>query len=255
MKNVRRFASMIGTQMPLEWSEILQGETFVIHLASHNERLETCKQRMYQAGFANFRIFDAVNGHDPGAWAQHQVRFDGSWMVPRVAGCMLSHLAIWKKVIDDKLPFATVFEDDVVFHKQWHNLAHQYYVATPKTCDMIFMGHHCGNVVPHIHIVQVPVYCLHAYIITYEGAKKLYHMITQYPYDDNHAIDMMLVRLMGEQLRGHPHESMPQLSWYAWNSEMFPDEEAAPLIHPHLVHKDKGLVFQQWYDSCRMGGT
>lgn len=235
--------------LPIDWRQVVEGKTFVIHLKQeHGERFETCDQRMKDAGYSHYEVFDAVHGQDPTAWAKHCVAFDGSWMVPRVAGCMLSHLGVWRKMIDEGIEFATIFEDDALFHSGWHELAIRYYQATPKDCDMIFMGHHCGNVGPQYHVVRAPVFCLNAYILTLDGAKKLYEMITQYPYDDNHAVDMMLVRLMYEQLTNAPQpREMPKLQWYVWNAEMFPDPIAEPLIHPHLVHKDKGLVFQQWY--------
>lgn len=236
------------TELPNSWKSLIsESPAFAIHLDKHTDRLDNCVKRIADAGYKNMQLYPAVFCHDPSAWALHNVKFDGSWMVPRVAGCLLSHLGVWKKIIDENIPVATVFEDDVIFHSQWHELAEKYYDATQKSCDMIFMGHHCGNVYPNIHIVQVPVYCLNAYIVTLEGAQKLYQMITQYPYDDNHAIDMMLVRLMIEQLQNCSHPDMPQLRWLVWNTEMFPDPVSQQLIHPQLVHKDKGLVFQQQY--------
>ena len=234
--------------LPASWEDVLCAPTIIVHMDSHLERRDPCRMRVENAGYTDVRWFPAVNGNDSNAWACHDIRFDPSWMVPHAAGCMLSHLGIWRHIITNEIPYATVFEDDSIFHKQWHMLAPQYYNATPKDADIIFMGHHCGNVYPDIHVVRVPVYCTNAYVVSLEGAQKLYHMITQYPYNDNHAIDMMLFRLKTEQLNGNISNGMPKLEWYVWNSEMYPDKDAQNLIHPDLVHKDKGLVFQQW---CR----
>ena len=123
------------------------------------------------------------------------------------------------------------------------------------------MGHHCGNAQPNVHISRVPVFCTNAYILTFEGACLLYNYITRnYPYELE-AIDVMLVRLQMAILdskRGVANPQSPSRSssqtfefeWYAWNSEMFPDNDSYALINPGQVVRDKGLVFQQYkYDE------
>lgn len=246
--------------IPHTWKDLLSAPAFIIHLERHTSRVEKCVSRTHAAGYTNVQLFPAVDGQVLEEWSRHPVTYDGSSLIPKAAGCLLSHLNVWKKIMDENIPYATVFEDDILFHTKWHQLASSYYDATPKHADMIYMGHHCGNVVPNVHVLRVPVYCTNAYIVTVDGARKLYEMITQYPYHDYlHAIDMMLVRLMSEQLHVQQHNKnhkntgenllplrFPILEWYVWNSEMFPDEDTMPLIHPDLVHKDKGLVFQEW---------
>lgn len=235
----------------MSWQEALEAPTYVIHLDRHTQRRDICLERVKKAGYTDVRLVPAVDGHVPEEWARHPIEYDGSLFIPKAAGCLLSHLKVWKEIIDQKVPFATVLEDDCVFHCAWDELAPKYYAATPVVWDMIYMGHHCGNVYPDVHIARVPVYCTNAYMVTLEGAQKLYEWITRYPYHDYlHAIDMMLVRLMQDQLQrerfGHSASHLPFLQWYVWNSQMFPDAQAAALIHPDLVEKDKGLVFQEW---------
>lgn len=232
--------------LPSDWADVMNAPAFVVHLPRDKHRKDKCMTRLKDAGYRHVVVVDAVDGYNQAIAQAHNVRCDMSWMVPKGAGCMLSHLNVWKHIIENHIPYATIFEDDCVFHSDWHQLAQSYYHATPKSADVIYMGHHCGNVFRDKHVVQVPVYCLNAVILTLQGAKKMYQMMTQYPYDDNHAIDMMLVRLQSEQLYANGASTMPRLEWYVWNSEMFPDSNTSHLIHPDLRHKDKGLVFQEW---------
>lgn len=222
---------------------------FVLNLERQPERYEVSESRIAAAGFRNVQRYDAIDGNRPEEWRKHPaIRFDPALIVQHAAGCMLTHLAVWNKIVQERIPVAVVFEDDVIFHKHWQTLAPLYLQNTPPECDIVYMGHHCGNAIPDVHISRVPVYCTNAYIITERGAHRLYQLITEYPYKETHALDMMLVRLQNEMLRGIRRFPW-SLEWFVWNTEMFPDEDAQKLIHPHLIPKDKGLVFQQNYQK------
>ena len=234
------------SQLPNNWTDILSGPCYVINLEEQAARWETAESRISAAGFQQVYQYQAVNGHNDVSeeWAQHNVNFDVRIFEPHAAGCMLSHLNVWRHIIDNRLAYAVIFEDDVLFHKHWERLAPSYYAATPKSAHMVFMGHHCGNMSPDVHIARFPAYCLNAYILTYDGAVMLYDKMTKnYPFERTFAIDMMIVELQSSILRG---SGLCDYEWYAWNSEMYPDEWALEKIHPNCRHKDKGLVFQEW---------
>jgi GR25 family glycosyltransferase involved in LPS biosynthesis len=233
--------------------ELLALPAFVINLDRQPERWEKTRERLENAGFRDVRRVSAVDGKEaslPQQWDRHRpLRFDPTKLIPHAAGCMVSHLNVWKYMIDHNIPRACIFEDDVLVHARWGELAPAYWAKTPTDADMVFMGHHCGNYhEPHNPVYTCPVYCLNAYVLTLQGAVKLYHMITQYPFPETHAIDMMMVTLMCMLLR--KSLILPfTFQWYVWNTQMHPDETAMSKIHPHLVEKDKGLIFQEWYDK------
>lgn len=238
------------TSLPHEFNEFLKLPAFLISVDQTKERFHNSVQRIREAGFQDIRVFEAVKGNSPDTlaeeWSKHPTTYDKKHLHAGPAGCLLSHLGVLKRIIDENHSAAVVFEDDVLFHTQWHGLAPQYYLHTPKGADMIYMGHHCGNAIPHLAIYRIPVYCTHAYVVTKRGAQRLYEILTKYPYDFTHQIDMMLVMIQNEIMRG---ESQFALDWLVWNTEQFPDPESAKHIHPHVVHKDKGLVFQEWYQG------
>lgn len=228
---------------PNSWREIQEAPVFLI--SRDEERFEICKGRIRRAGFVGeIQRSHGVNPDELGTkWGKHVFEPAREPFGRHPAAVMLAHLDLWADILKQNIPYTVVFEDDPLFHTEWDTLAHRYYDATPKGCDMIFMGHHCGNVYPDAHIIQTHVYCLNAYLITCDGARKLYDMITRYPHEDFGVIDMMLARLQYEVLfsQNNPYN----YSWYAWNSQMYPDELNEGYKHPDARAKDMGLVFQQ----------
>lgn len=232
--------------LPEEWPEILTSPAFIISTA--DRRYSVCSRRAKDAGFTNVSRMPGVDRSSQEAiqeeWKRHpflpknQPHSEG-----HAAAVMLAHLNVWKHIIDNGIKHCVVFEDDMLFHTEWESLAEKYYRSTPKTADMIFMGHHCGNAYPDMHIAQVPVYCLNAYIITLDGAKMMYHMITQYPVDDFGVIDMMIAHIQTDIVVAGVNPF--GYSWFAWNTQMFPDPANEPYKHKDALAKDMGLVFQQ----------
>lgn len=232
--------------LPENWDKIQAAPAFLITVDS--TRYEVCHKRITRAGYQDIHKFEGVDRESRAAleenWAKHPFPPHREIFGQHPAAVLLAHLNLWKHIIDNNIPYCTIFEDDTLFHSQWEELAPRYYQHTPKHADMIFMGHHCGNAYPTMHIAQVPAYCLNAYILTCEGAIKLYHMITEYPIDENFGvIDMMLANLQIGILMSQTNPY--NYAWYAWNTQMFPDPANERYKHQEALQKDMGLVFQQ----------
>ena len=113
-------------------------------------------------------------------------------------GCFLSHLAVWQEIIDRNLAYACVFEDDVVFSQFWPEIAPTAFAFTPRDYDLLYMGSLCLE--PGSGLVRrVPVYGMHAYVITREGALKLRSQLLADP-DGIGSVDIMLWRLQEQAL-------------------------------------------------------
>jgi hypothetical protein len=157
--------------------------------------------------------------------------------VPGKQGCFLSHLGVWQEIIDRDLPHACIFEDDVIFHPHWAQLAPTAFAFTPRDYDLLYMGSLCLEMGVGL-VRQTPVFGLHAYAITREGALKLRAQFLADPAGVG-SIDLMVCRLQEQtldQLASQP------VSWYAWDGTMFPGH----LDHfsPDRQKGDMGLVFQ-----------
>lgn len=231
--------------LPTDFADLMRAPALVINLDRQPGRWDVCRNTLADAGFEDVRRFGAVDGHDRDTCRQlyttvHNVRFDLGRCWSHGDGCMLSHLAVWKHIIDTSTPVASVFEDDVFFHSRWAELAPQYYAETPRDSQVVYMGHHCGVVVegPRVQ-TGVPAYCLHAYTVTLEGARRLYDMITRYPFEGevHTAVDIFLVRLQREA---------PQLlRWACWNGTGYLCQEDYDRMDPVHRHKEGGLAFQR----------
>lgn len=234
------------------WEQVLE-ETpcFVINMDRRPDRLAQSMESVRSAGFKDVRRFRAVDAQQPAelkaAWAAHGNppldTSDLDFLQQNIGqqGCLLSQLGVWKQVIDEKLPRAVVFEDDVLFHARWKELAPRYYGQTPKPFDILYMGAQMDYMI-HEEVGRVPVYCTHAYMITLEGATKLYNMLTRFPRGMR-TIDCMLIDLMREHVHRFPNRK-PPFTWYVWNGLKHP--EMHMLQDEHWGKRNHGLVYQDF---------
>jgi hypothetical protein len=146
---------------------------------------------------------------------------------------------LWQEIVDRDLPYATIFEDDVVFHRHWAHLAPTAFALTPRDYDLLFMGNMI--VTPGVGLVRrTPVYCTHAYVITREGAQTLRALLLRDP-EGVGSIDIMLYRY---QVRCEADPQGSPFSWYAWSGATFADKRAG--VELEWQNRNTGLVFQDF---------
>jgi hypothetical protein len=234
--------------VPRLWLDILLGPAFVINLNSRPDRLAASAGEIKRAGFTDVRRFPAVDATDPDGLAQAWANcgsppfaaWDGGFeIVPGKQACLLSHLAVWQEIVDRDLPFACVFEDDVVFHRHWAHLAPTAFAFTPPEYDLLYMGN--MTVTPGSGLVRkTPVYCTHAYLITREGAARVRSLLLADP-EGVGSIDIMLFR---HQSRWEADPQGSSFSWYAWSGTTFADKRAGVAVE--WQNRNTGLVFQDF---------
>lgn len=225
----------------------------VINLDRSTDRWATVQRNIREAGFRNVVRHSGVDCRDPEAlragWERHgSPEFDvndGSFVGEKKGkqGCFLSHVDVLRRIIDSRIPCAFVFEDDVVFHPEFRTLAPRYFdELTPPDFDLVFIG--CQTVperpVPVETLVarNVPVFGLHAYMITLDGAKKLYASLLGPGPRRVYTIDCMII----DQMRS----GRAPYTWYIWHGRKFAQHSNASVKHSHLLqhHKNAGLVYQ-----------
>jgi GR25 family glycosyltransferase involved in LPS biosynthesis len=226
---------------------IYAAPAFIVNMDRCATRFESSKKRISEAGFLDVRRWRAVDAKDSmqlaTAWKirmryVHNVDFDKKdpdfVKFPGKQGVYLSMLSLWKHIVDEKIPVASIFEDDIKFHEQWHDLGPEYMKHTPSDYDVIFMGNQLDSVPPPFHICKVPVYCLHAYIITLEGARKL---LEEFSKIAPRTIDCILLEMM--QIK-HKNYQVP-FNHYVWNGTHFPSQDLQTSV---IRRRNTGLVFQ-----------
>lgn len=229
--------------------DLFTSPCFIIHLPKHTERIPVY-QKVVDAGFQQVHWFHAVDGnHLPTLrriLSPLRLKLDHG-MTSGTLGCLLSHLCLLHQIIQMKLPRATIFEDDVIFHPEWHTLAPRYMEKTPGY-EVLFLGNQLDSCriksEPGPEITQEPVYCTHAYTVTLEGAQKLYHSLVHWdptgtPYHGITIIDFMIKNI---QKCANQSGHIPFV-WYSWNGTHYPcAHNLLPLRHEHA--RNCGLVFQ-----------
>lgn len=136
-------------------------------------------------------------------------------------GCFLSHVIIWKKMIDENIDKAIVYEDDCVFISDFNIKLENIISELPKEFNILWIG---GKTFSNYQSdINQPIsnyisifneknpYGTFAYILSLEGAKLLYH----------YAFNIFRGRLgvdyfMFEFLRVNnniQHTSIPHIAW------------------------------------------
>lgn len=232
--------------VPHSWREVLQAPAFVINLDTRPDRLITSTTELRHVGFSDVRRFSAVNAAEPGvldrAWARLGApQFDprDTWFRENIGaqGCFLSHIGVWQEIIDQRLSFACVFEDDIFFHRHWTDLAPTYFDFTPADYDVLFMGSRIVEMGSGL-VQRVPVYCTHAYLISLEGAMRMRSIML----NDAFGVGTIDVKIVRHQFHEYDGEGPCPFNWYVWNGITFPEQRA--LYHPTWKLGNSGLVFQ-----------
>lgn len=84
----------------------------VISLDSASERREHIKNEFGKHSLS-YEFFDALRPDQAKEYAERLNINRESSLTPTELACMMSHVAVWEKIIEAELPYATVFEDDV----------------------------------------------------------------------------------------------------------------------------------------------
>lgn len=102
----------------------------------------------------------------------------------------LSHLKVWRKIVDEKIPYALIFEDDISFEDDFAQKANKAWAELPESkngepaFDLLYFSY---NIVengveklPHSESLYRPVrglWWLSAYVISLECAQKLLKLL------------------------------------------------------------------------------
>ena len=149
----------------------------MVYLPRVRERAERSRERLQEVGFSDVVLVAGVDGALEDVRALGEARgfpFDPG-LADGEMGCALSMIGLWEKVVADALPYMLVFEDDVLPHPDIRRLGPRYWAETPRETDFVFLGNQLAVedlADPARRVVVSPSWCLHAYVITKEGARR-----------------------------------------------------------------------------------
>lgn len=161
---------------------------FVINLARHAERRALMKMQLDALGLP-YEFFDAVDGFTlspdflkENYDAERARQLNRRDLSLGEIGCALSHLAIYKKMVDENIPLALIFEDDALIGSQFPEILERLVAQSIAEDETIMLLSHThkysgwfGRKIDRNHrlVPAVEAYYAHAYLVTLAAARKL----------------------------------------------------------------------------------
>ncbi len=227
-------------------SNLLDLPVFVMHAPWLPERLKFVIPNIKKAGFHNITVWEGINGKNKtecaNEWRRRGFDPDSFEIMGSIQGYLLSQLLFLEKMITEKMDMFVHFEDDIVFHSDWHKLWPLFWGKTPEFFDMVNIGGSIDAPYEELQNSQKivgswPTLNANALVISQDGA--------QYIYD-------LLLRKLGEGQRVNldtilweEEKSSQEFDFYVYNTVVFPDTE---YMKNHVMEEAgiiTGLVFQE----------
>jgi len=247
----------------MNFNEILNQPAFIIHVPElAADRNEYAINNVKDAGYKNIILFNGVNGHKEEevniALKLFNIEKYDKWCSKGNIGCNLSMLKVLLTIIEQNIPLATIFEDDILFHPDWNKLALNFYNNTPKDYDIIYMGNQIEeccveNCIPRIN--RKSCFCMHAIIVSNKGAKQLLKLILGWDINSCYAekcmgripdgitnCDIILKNYQDMILNKKMNNFM--LTWYCWNGTNHKCQYNELPLDTNKKSRNTGLVFQ-----------
>ena len=175
---------------------------YVINLKSNKKRLRRIKKNFDKYNLS-FNIFEAVNGKklDHKTIEQYTTKICRNFLCNKsMIGCAISHITLWKQLINDKKTNAyIILEDDAIIDKDFIPIITQ---INKKNIQFDILNMFCPSLISciinkKIHekignyqiVTKLLPLTTSGYIITKQGAQKLVKLIKKI----NHHIDFHIV--------------------------------------------------------------
>ena len=259
--------------LPASWGQLLEeAPCFVLGLERYGERSADACCRLQEVGFQRIFLAEGVDGHARPAelTAVEEELFPGLvWKETLSAGhrgCSLGHMRLIHHIATAGIPYALIFEDDVLPHPRLAEHGPTWWAQTLEyekehgMLDMILLGNQMNPAEliekKDIYVLARPAYCLHAYVITAAGARKILSCIDILIYSK---IPMRMFDIIVHDMM---HYSM--LDYLCWNRgaldvgwPVFSLDMPLSYVKTHDVavwHRDTGLFYQNARWGTTIGG-
>ncbi|MDH0356563.1 glycosyltransferase family 25 protein [Morganella sp. GD04133] len=176
----------------LTYGENTKMNNFVISLRDNNEKRRAHITEQFSGKNIPFEFFNAINKTQLHVADELGVTFDNPNLSPGEKGCFLSHITLWKKIIDEDITVAGIFEDDIYLSKESEKALSSYDWVSNKL-DVIKIEKSSEKVKTSVNPVirinnNINIFRLNSknlgtagYIITNKGARYLLNKITTEP--------------------------------------------------------------------------
>ena len=87
-------------------------------------------------------------------------------------GCAIAHFNLWKKIIDEKIEYALILEDGILFNKEIYNDTIEHIIESIKKKDIVFINNTFRYEVVN-NKKKLNGYSTNGYFLSLSGAQKL----------------------------------------------------------------------------------
>ena len=114
---------------------------FIVNLYKDIERLNNSYKQLNKYNITNFERYPAVNGKDLN---QKELNSYTTVLGKLIAsksmiGCGISHINIWKKIVNEKINTCLILEDDFILVDDFLNKYNRIINKAPEKYDMLFL--------------------------------------------------------------------------------------------------------------------
>lgn len=152
--------------------------TFIINMERNIDRKKSMIEKIKDSGLNNFNFVKAIDGKTDLCNHNFKVKDNININIGEI-GCFLSHLNIWKYIIDNNIEYALILEDDTIFNTTF-NFYMNYIMKNIhlyKSYDLIKINNfrNINNKIclDDIMLTIDHIYNASSYIISKNGAKKI----------------------------------------------------------------------------------
>ncbi len=163
---------------------------FVINLKRRPDRL---KQFEEMCPYTDVEIVYGFDGKNPSNEKEFGLfKKLSNKLQPGACGCFISHLRIWKKIIDKNLPVVMVFEDDAMFSEKFKEQIEK--TVFPTDGITYFGGRFTENfMIPGPQSIKINEFICQSNIVN--GYVSIYHERTTHGYIITNNIAKLLIEI------------------------------------------------------------
>jgi GR25 family glycosyltransferase involved in LPS biosynthesis len=123
--------------------DLCRSECYVINMDKRTDKMSYFEENFKKSGFKKYTRFSGVEGIQPDVIRKYGLNLDYTSMNKGEIGCLCSHVSIYEHMIRNQIPYAVIFEDDVIFKEdfltKWHGVIDQMEHSGIRP-DVIYIG-------------------------------------------------------------------------------------------------------------------
>ena len=203
---ITKFVRFFERKFAIRFENIINS-VIVIHMRHRYDRFRQIKSELSRLRlnrktlWAKTKFMDAVDGKNVHNSSEENHIYEYNYLVDDTVfssdeehGIALSHINVWKHIVDNKIQTTLILEDDVYFNFDFLKKILETFHQLPQDFDMLYLSYFTNDRELHDIYFKIPedfpnfqyeeyskdllsvkmgLWWLSGYVLSYEGAKKL----------------------------------------------------------------------------------